>query len=323
MKADTIKSHQERVLRILVEIESNLSGELSLETLARQGNFSPYHFHRVFSALVGEPVKEYVRRLRLERAAQELAFNSKPIIQIAFDAGFETHESFTRAFRAALGSAPSEYRRSHTRPVASSPAMKTSAAPDYDPRTSRVLFSQTEPRQARVERLPRLRVAFIRHIGPYDEVPLVFNRLSDWVRERQSEQTDLMLIGLPHDNPYLTPPDKLRFDCCVMIEPAIKPAGETGVREIGGDLYATTTHYGSFDRLVETYGWLGGQFIPSAGLTLRQSSAIEIYLNNPETTPHNQLLTDILLPVESLSASKRARSSDHRPRDGARQLPIT
>jgi AraC family transcriptional regulator len=89
-----------------------------------------------------------------------------------------------------------------------------------------------------------------------------------------------------------------------MIEPAIKPAGETGVRDIGGELYATTTHYGSFDRLAETYGWLGSQFIPSAGLTLRQSSAIEIYLNNPETTPPNQLLTDILLPVEILSASK-------------------
>src|SRR5262245_11260708 len=167
MKADTIKSHQERVLRILVEIESNLSGELSLETLARQGNFSPYHFHRVFRALVGEPVKEYVRRLRLESAANELAFNSQPIIQIAFDAGFETHEACTRSFRAALGSAPSEYRRSHMRQVASSPAMKTSAAPDYETRASCLLSSQTEPRQACVERLPRLRVAFIRHIGPY------------------------------------------------------------------------------------------------------------------------------------------------------------
>ncbi len=307
MKVDTIKSHQERVLRILVEIESNLSGELSLRALARQGNLSPYHFHRVFRALVGEPVKEYVRRLRLERAAHDLAFSSKPIVQIALDAGYETHESFTRAFRAALGSAPSEYRSAQIRPAASSPAMKNGAAPDYEPCTSRLLSSQAEPRQARIERLPRLRVAFIRHIGPYDEVPLVFNRLSDWVRERQQEQTDLMLIGLPHDNPYLTPPDKLRFDCCVMIEPGIKPAGETGVREIGGDLYATTTHYGSFHRLAETYGWLGRQFIPSAGLTMRKSPAIEIYLTNPETTPPNQLLTDILLPVERLPASNRRR----------------
>jgi AraC-like DNA-binding protein len=59
MKADTVKSHRERVLRVLVEIESNLSADLTLETLSRQGNFSPYHFHRVFRALVGESLKEY------------------------------------------------------------------------------------------------------------------------------------------------------------------------------------------------------------------------------------------------------------------------
>lgn len=310
MKADTIKSHQERVLRILVEIESNLSGELSLDTLARQGNFSPYHFHRVFRALVGEPLKEYVRRLRLERAAHELAFGSKPIIQIALDAGYETHESFTRAFRAALGASPSEYRSERASPVVSSPAMKPGAAPDYEPRSNRLLSPQTEPRQGRIERLPRLRVAFIRHVGPYDRVPLVFGRLSDWVRERQEEHTDLMLIGLPHDNPYLTPPDKLRFDCCVMIGTAIKPEGDVGVREVGGDQYATTTHYGSFDRLAETYSWLGSQFIPSAGMKLRRSPAVEIYLNDPETTLPDQLLTDILLPVERISAgAKRTRSS--------------
>ena len=283
MKPHTMMSHRERVLRLLVTIESNLSADLSLETLARQAGFSPYHLHRIFRALVGEPVKEYVRRLRLERAAHELAFGARPIIQIALDAGYETHESFTRAFRAALGTPPSEYRETRKRsPVSSSP-------PKGDP---------AESRHARVEQLRPLRVAFIRHVGPYEAVIPVFNHLSEWVRERQHEPTDVMWIGVPHDNPAVTPPNKLRFDCCVMVTGDIAAAGEIGVREIGGGAYATTTHYGAFDGLVETYGWLGGHFMPSAGLIPRQAPAIEIYLSNPETTAPEQLLTDILLPVE-------------------------
>src|SRR3954468_7752662 len=61
MKTDTVMSHQDRVVRLLVAIESNLSADLSRESLARQADFSPYHLHRIFRALVGEPVKEYVR----------------------------------------------------------------------------------------------------------------------------------------------------------------------------------------------------------------------------------------------------------------------
>src|SRR6185436_14837760 len=157
MKPATMTSHQERILRLLVTIESNLSADLSLEALARQGDFSPYHLHRVFRALVGEPVKEYVRRLRLERAAHELAYGTRPIVQIAIDAGYETHESFARAFRTAHGSAPSSYRKAHRSETMSRSRMNTGAAPEYRPPAGRLLLSPTEPRHARVERLPALR----------------------------------------------------------------------------------------------------------------------------------------------------------------------
>ncbi len=307
MKPATMMSHQERVLRLLVTIESDLSADLSLESLARQAELSPYHLHRIFRALVGEPVKEFVRRLRLERAAHELAFSVRPVIRIALDAGYETHESFTRAFRATFGSPPSEYRETHARQTATATRTKTASAPEYRPRARCLRPAPTETRHALVERLRPMRVAFIRHVGPYEAVTPVFNRLADWVAARQRDRADVMWIGMPHDNPHLTPPDKLRFDCCVMVGRDVSPAGEIGIRDIGGDLYATTTHYGAFDGLAETYGWLGGRFMPAAGLILRRAPAIEIYLNNPETTSPEQLLTDILLPVESTRSGGRAR----------------
>ena len=57
MKSATFKSYQERMLRVLVHVQQNLSADLSLEELARVATFSPYHFHRIFRGMVGEPPK--------------------------------------------------------------------------------------------------------------------------------------------------------------------------------------------------------------------------------------------------------------------------
>ncbi len=84
---------------------------LSLDELASVAHFSPYHFHRVFRGMVGETVAEHVRRLRLERAARHLIYTRRSVTDLAFDAGYETMESFIRAFRKRFGYAPSCYRQ--------------------------------------------------------------------------------------------------------------------------------------------------------------------------------------------------------------------
>src|SRR5436190_9441013 len=113
MRADTEQTYKQRVLRVLVHIQQHLDDALDLDELATVAHFSPYHFHRVFRGMVGESVMEHVRRLRLERAAHRLKFGDQPVTRIAFDAGYETHEAFTRAFGAMFGESPSQFRTTH------------------------------------------------------------------------------------------------------------------------------------------------------------------------------------------------------------------
>lgn len=91
------------MLRVLAHIESNLDSYdeevLQLETPAEQSCFSAYHFHRIFRGMIGESVKSYIRRLRLERAATRLRQGREQITVIAFDSGYDSHEVFSRAFR--------------------------------------------------------------------------------------------------------------------------------------------------------------------------------------------------------------------------------
>ena len=99
------------VIPLLIDVQSNLDRDISLETLARQYGYSPFHFHRFFSHAVGETPKQHVDRLRLERAAYKLAITSETVLEIALSVGFKNHETFSRAFKRTFGCTPFDYRR--------------------------------------------------------------------------------------------------------------------------------------------------------------------------------------------------------------------
>ncbi len=102
MRPSTRHSYRERVLRTIVALERDIERDPVLNDLAAAAHLSPFHFHRVFGAVVGETPVGYVRRLRLERAAHELRHSVQPIQQLARESGYGSHEAFTRAFRARL-----------------------------------------------------------------------------------------------------------------------------------------------------------------------------------------------------------------------------
>ena len=185
MKRQTLETYRERILRVLVHVQSHLDEPLALPDLAAVAHFSPYHFHRIFSGMVGESVKEHVRRLRLERAAHRLRFTDQPVTGIAFDAGFEAHEAFTRAFRAMFEASPSEYRKQH-RSIAAPPSPSgvhyaaDGAVEGFEP-----VPEGDKPMNVRIEEIKPMHVAFIRHVGPYDQVGQAWTRLMGWPLRRR------------------------------------------------------------------------------------------------------------------------------------------
>lgn len=98
--------------RTLTYIEENLQEKITLKALAEIACFSPFHYHRVFQALVGESVMEYVRKRRLTRAAERLFYTNLKVIDIALEVGFDYQESFNRAFKRYYGMSPLQYRSS-------------------------------------------------------------------------------------------------------------------------------------------------------------------------------------------------------------------
>ena len=92
-------------------IQEHLQEPLDRETLAAVAGFSIPHFHRVFTARVGESAAAYVRRLRLERAGRKLRMGAVDITEVALAAGYDSHAAFSKVFKQQFGLSPSEFRQ--------------------------------------------------------------------------------------------------------------------------------------------------------------------------------------------------------------------
>ncbi|GAA3143902.1 AraC family transcriptional regulator [Planomonospora alba] len=101
----------ERLNRAIDYIEDHLGGEIDMAEPARIAATSEYHFRRLFSALAGLPLSEYVRRRRLTLAGAEVLAGQETLLDIAVRYGYGSGEAFARAFRAVHGVGPGEARR--------------------------------------------------------------------------------------------------------------------------------------------------------------------------------------------------------------------
>ncbi|MCF3652512.1 helix-turn-helix domain-containing protein [Synoicihabitans lomoniglobus] len=112
MKPSTLLAHDPRMARVRTQLGRNLDEPLDLETLARDAGVSVRQLERVFARCWGESPRACRRRLRLERAARRLRRSRRSILTIALEAGYASHEAFTRGFTARFGRGPAEYRKS-------------------------------------------------------------------------------------------------------------------------------------------------------------------------------------------------------------------
>jgi AraC family transcriptional regulator len=285
MTTPTEQTYRQRILRVQLFIQEHLDEELPLDRLARVAHFSPYHFHRVFRGIVGEGVNEYVRRLRLEAAAVALKTTDWSVLEIALRAGYNAHEAFTRAFRQMFSVSPSQFRAGQH--------------PLYVPKETATMSLETTAREVRIETVPTRRVAFLRHIGPYDKASQTFDRLMAWTGQRGLFRRDTLVLGICHDDPEVTAPDKIRFDCCVTVDEHINGEGDIGVQTLEGGECAVLTQFGPYTQLGEAYRWLFGVWLPTSGREPRNAPPFEVYYGNPPETPSEQLRTDIHVPLES------------------------
>jgi AraC family transcriptional regulator len=271
---------------LLVHIQAHLDEDLSLDALSARASLSPAHFQRTFRAQVGETPKAYVARLRLERAAFRLLIHDATMLDIAFDCGFQNHETFTRAFRRRFGMPPNRYRSWMRTQAQQRP--DTAAEPPGDAYS----ISATK-----IRRLHRADLAFIRHVGPYEAVSdALFDSLDDWATT-QGLAGPRIWMGIGHDAPGTTRPEHLRFDAALVVPSPFTPSGPIGHQVFEGGEFAVTTHAGPFATLPAAYAAIFPRVTQLPKHQLIGLPAVEIYQTARVNARLQLSVTDICLPV--------------------------
>ena len=273
---------------MLVHIQANLDQDLSLEALANRVQLSHFHFHRLFRSAVGETLKQYTQRLRLERAANRLVINDAAILDVALDSGFHSHETFSRQFKRRFKVTPKDYRRW----ARGETKRRSVSTPPLDERCSEFALSKTT-----ITRLAQLNVAFIRHVGPYESVTdTLWHQLEAWAKSKRLPH-DLIFLGIAQDAPGVTPAERLRFDAAVVVPEPFSPEGAIGYQVIGPGEFALTTHVGHFRTLPKAYASIVQRVIQLKKFRLGGLPAIEVYRTTRVDASHEMNHTEIYLPV--------------------------
>jgi AraC family transcriptional regulator len=295
-----IHSDRNLVQNVLAYIQQHLDDDWSLERLAEIAQISPTRFHRVFFAVKGETALEYIARLRLERAADQLKHTRRQIIHIALDAGYETHASFNRAFSAMFACSPSAFRRNQQQEqhIATAQTSKHSL-PHVEMGDHRHVSPRKNSIDMIIAEVPAMKVAYVRSVGPYlASAKAAWQKLCSWAISKRLFEGKSIMIGICHDDPQATPPQKIRYDAAMTFQGNVEPDGDIGIQELPAGKYAMATHRGPYELLHHSWSSLYEGLRPHSNFILRNAPCIEIYHNDPQTTPPERLITDIYAPVE-------------------------
>jgi len=302
------KIYIHRINRVVDYIDANLDGDHSLKTLAEVAHFSPYHFHRIFHALTGETINNYVKRIRLEAAGSRLLGDyNRPVSEVAMTCGFNSTEVFCRAFREHFGKSTSEFRKYHRERLRKNgqPDRKNGqSGPDSPRYISDELLNQKRDVQmeknVEVKEMPSMDLVYCRHVGPFDKIGGAYEKLFRWAGPRG-------LISFPktktltvyHDDPNVVEIEKLRQSACITVDSEVKTEGEFGNMHLPGGKHAVGSFRITPDKFGEAWDAVC-RWMADSGYQPADGYPFEYYPEEHTNTDPPVFTVDICVPVKPL-----------------------
>lgn len=298
----------ERVNRAIDHVVRNLASPLRLEDVAAAACFSPFHFHRVFRAVVGETLNQFKKRVRLERAMYLMTHApGRSLTEIALDCGFSSSSDFSRSFKQRYGVPPSAFDLSVWR-ASKRDDLEALIVDDQGRPVLRRLAPGENPDgfEAELVDLPPRRVAYLRVLDPYHDhggVATAVERLLAWADARGLG--DNRWYGYMWEDPEIVALEDCRYDVAVEIGdapvggPGGAGGGDVGTYEFPAMRVAQVEVKGPIDLEQRAIDWLFGTWLPRSGLVPDEQPCFEAWIGRPlaHGMEHFELFAQ--LPVRS------------------------
>ena len=282
MKNITYNDYVQRINKVVAYINNHLDETLDLKTLANEAALSDFHFHRIFKALKGEAIGGYITRLRLEATARLLLYTALTIEEIAFNIGYETPASLSKAFKKQYGISPTEYRTNKDTYI----MKKEIINPDLALKTPKIVT--LEPKN----------LIYVALTGAYGSLDYgkAYEQLWAVIKAQKLFSKGIESICISYDDPKITEGSLQRSDVCLAIHKPATPQDEVSCKTLAGGKYAVFFYQGSYENLSQVYD-TAVRWVIDHQYTLREEPFFEKYLNDARRTPKEKLKTEIYIPI--------------------------
>ena len=282
MKNITYNDYVQRINKVVAYINNHLDETLDLKTLANEAALSDFHFHRIFKALKGEAIGGYITRLRLEATARLLRYTALTIEEIAFNIGYETPASLSKAFKKQYGISPTEYRTNKDTYI----MKKEIINPDLALKAPKIVT--LEPKN----------LIYVALTGAYGSLDYgkAYEQLWAVIKAQKLFTKGIESICISYDDPKITEGSLQRSDVCLAIHKPATPQDEVSCKTLAGGKYAVFFYQGSYENLSQVYD-TAVRWVIDQQYTLREEPFFEKYLNDARRTPKEKLKTEIYIPI--------------------------
>lgn len=296
-------AYQKRMHKVFQFIDTHLTEDLTLDKVAEVAMYSPYHFHRIFKEITGEPLSTFIARIRLEKAALVLMRKQTVVVtELATEFGFNSNTAFTRAFKKRYGMSPTQFRRelpeqySKIGIIDSKNGKVENLFAPYFWSITNLQNWITMNATIAVTKMPKMNIACVTVIG-HLQVAQGFARVMQWATPKGLLHENTTMITVYHDSFKTTHPDKVRMSTGMLV------ADEVQADEVVGKLTLTPGKciQGTFEISLPEFekAWVS-MFIwmQEQGFTKANTHPFELIHTDYREHPEQKCKVTMYIPVE-------------------------
>ncbi len=282
----------DRYKALLNYLDQKFKEDISIKDIEEVSYYSYRNINRIFLALHHETIGKYIKRIKLEKAAQYLKYSDSSISDIAFEVGYSDIAAFSKAFKNQFHCNPTQFKQ--TQELKQQILQKAITQSLATPKPS-LAFE--------IEELPNLEILYLTYQGSFEDINAIkktWETLMLYTFKKKLINDDSIFLAEILDDNEITDQVHCRYNAGIVIEAPLKfePKGLFRTKTITPQKYAKFLHKGSHEDSLITYDYIYSNWLTEIPLELEDKPTLEFFLNDEQDTPQDQLLTEIYIPIK-------------------------
>lgn len=256
-----------KINSVIDYVEDNLDKKLTLTKLSQVAGISKFHFHRIFKAIIGETLNNYIKRRKMETACKQLLYeNDKSLTEIAFDQGYNSGANFSRDFYNYYNQSPLKTRKQKQKPIKREINFSTGLEYEF----------------IGIKIIPQMNVIYSRISTGYnpETIKPSFDKLFYYAMANNLFRSPEQFIGIGYDDPDYTPLSKCRYDTCFVLPENVSAESQMpfNSKTIKQALYAVFCFEGKAEQFFEVWNLIFKEWLINSNYIPQNKPHLEMYL---------------------------------------------